>query len=102
MVTRPCPMADPKLVGRVFAAEPEEWRAIFESSDNTAPARSAHHETDRSDPRELNFAVNGKYAQELLERSEVPYQTATTDVTLSTAAIAERALKLTVLVQCFR
>jgi len=38
----------------------------------------------------------------LLERSEVPYQTATTDETLSTPAIAERALKLTVLVQCFR
>ena len=53
-------------------------------------------------PENVNFAVNGKYAQELVERSEVPYQTATTDETLSTPAIAERALKLTVLVQCFR
>jgi sphingomyelin phosphodiesterase acid-like 3 len=33
------PMADPKLVDRLSAAEPEEWRAIFESSDNKTPAR---------------------------------------------------------------
>jgi hypothetical protein len=46
--------------------------------------------------------ANGKYAQELFERSGVPHQTATTDETLSTPAIAERALKFTVLVQCFR
>jgi hypothetical protein len=31
------PMADPKLVDRLYAAEPEEWRAIFESSDNKSP-----------------------------------------------------------------
>jgi hypothetical protein len=40
--------------------------------------------------------------RELLERSGVPYQSATTDETLSTSAIAEWALKFTVLVQCFR
>jgi hypothetical protein len=38
----------------------------------------------------------------LVERGGVPYQTATTDETLSMPAIAERALKFTVLVQCFR
>jgi hypothetical protein len=33
------PMADPKLVDRLSSTEPEEWRAIFESSDNKSPAR---------------------------------------------------------------
>ena len=53
-------------------------------------------------PENVNFAVNARYARALLDRSGVPYQTATTDETLSTPAIAERALKFTVLVQCFR
>ena len=53
-------------------------------------------------PENVNFAVNGQYARALLDRSGVPYQTATADETLSTPAIAERALKFTVLVQCFR
>jgi S1-C subfamily serine protease len=53
-------------------------------------------------PENVNFAVNAKYARALLDRSEVPYQTATARETLSTPAIAERALKFTVLVQCFR
>ncbi len=53
-------------------------------------------------PENVNFAVNAKYARALLDRSGVPYQTATADETLSTPAIAERALKFTVLVQCFR
>jgi hypothetical protein len=29
---------DPKLVDRLSSTEPEEWRAIFESSDNKSPA----------------------------------------------------------------
>ncbi len=33
------PMADPKLVDRLSAVEPEEWRAIFESSENKTPTR---------------------------------------------------------------
>jgi hypothetical protein len=33
------PMADPKLVDRPSSTESEEWRAIFESSDNKSPAR---------------------------------------------------------------
>jgi len=33
------PMADPKLVDRLSSAEPEEWQAIFESSDNKTPAQ---------------------------------------------------------------
>ena len=53
-------------------------------------------------PENVNFAVNAKYARALLDRSDVPYQTATARETLSTPAIAERALKFTVLVQCFR
>jgi S1-C subfamily serine protease len=53
-------------------------------------------------PENVNFAVNAKYARALLDRNGVPYQTATDDETLSTPAIAERALKFTVLVQCFR
>ena len=53
-------------------------------------------------PENVNFAVNAKYARALLDRSGVPYQTATARETLSTPAIAERALKFTVLVQCFR
>ena len=53
-------------------------------------------------PENVNFAVNAKYARALLDRSGVPYQTATADETLSTPAIAERALKFTVLVQCFK
>ena len=53
-------------------------------------------------PENVNFAVNAKYARALLDRSGVPYQTGTADETLSTPAIAERALKFTVLVQCFR
>jgi len=53
-------------------------------------------------PENVNFAVNAKYARPLLDRSGVPHQTATADETLSTPAIAERALKFTVLVQCFR
>ena len=53
-------------------------------------------------PENVNFAVNGQYARALLDRSGVPYQTATADEALSTPAIAERALKFTVLVQCFR
>jgi hypothetical protein len=28
------PIADPKLVDRLSSTEPEEWRAIFENSDN--------------------------------------------------------------------
>jgi len=46
-------------------------------------------------PENVNFRA-------LLDRSGVPYQTATADEALSTPAIAERALKFTVLVQCFR
>ena len=53
-------------------------------------------------PENVNFAVNAKYARALLDRSGVPYQTATADKTLSTPAIAERALKFTVMVQCFK
>jgi len=53
-------------------------------------------------PENVNFAVNAKYARALLDRSGVSYQTATADQTLSTPAIAERALKFTVLVQCFK
>ena len=53
-------------------------------------------------PENVNFAVNAKYARALLDRSGVPYQTASADETLSTPAIAERALKFTVLVQCFK
>ena len=33
------PMAEPKLVNRLSAAEPKEWRAIFESSEDKTPAR---------------------------------------------------------------
>ena len=33
------PMANPKLVDRLSSAEPEEWQAIFESSDNKTPAQ---------------------------------------------------------------
>ena len=53
-------------------------------------------------PENVNFAVNAKYARALLDRSGVIYETATADETLSTSAIAERALKFTVMVQCFR
>jgi len=53
-------------------------------------------------PENVNFAVNAKYARALLDRSDLPFQTATARETLSTPAIAERALKFTVLVQCFR
>jgi hypothetical protein len=53
-------------------------------------------------PENVNFAVNARYARALLDRSGVSYQTATADETLSTPAIAERALKFTVLVQCFK
>jgi len=53
-------------------------------------------------PENVNFAVTAKYARALLDRSGVPYQTAAADETLSTPAIAERALKFAVLVQCFR
>ena len=53
-------------------------------------------------PENVNFAVNAKYARALLDHSGVPYQTASADEALSTPAIAERALKFTVLVQCFR
>jgi hypothetical protein len=53
-------------------------------------------------PENVNFAVNAKYARALLDRNGVPCQTATDDETLSTPAISERALKFTVLVQCFR
>ena len=53
-------------------------------------------------PENVNFAVNAKYARALLDRSGVPYQIATAGEPLSTPAIAERALKFTVLVQCFR
>ena len=42
-------------------------------------------------PENVNFAVNAKYARALLDRSGVPYQTATADETLSTPAIAESA-----------
>ena len=40
-------------------------------------------------PENVNFAVNGQYARALLDRSGVPYQTATADEALSTPAIAE-------------
>jgi uncharacterized protein len=53
-------------------------------------------------PENVNFAVNAQYARALLDRSGVPYQTAIAYETLSTPEIAERALKFTVLVQCFR
>jgi len=53
-------------------------------------------------PENVNFAVNATYARALLDRSGVPYQTATAVESLSTPAIAERAFKFTVLVQCFR
>jgi S1-C subfamily serine protease len=53
-------------------------------------------------PENVNFAVNAKYARALLDRSGVPYQTATAGEMLSTPAIAEQALKFTVLVQCFK
>ena len=46
--------------------------------------------------------MNAKYARTLLDRTSVPYQTATAGEPLSTTAIAERALKFTVLVQCFK
>jgi S1-C subfamily serine protease len=53
-------------------------------------------------PENINFAVNAKYGRALLDRSGVPYQTASADETLSTTEIAERALKFTVLVQCYK
>ena len=54
-------------------------------------------------PENVDFAVNAKDARALLDRAGVPYQTAADeDRTLSTPAIAERALNFTVLVQCFR
>jgi len=53
-------------------------------------------------PENVNFAVNAKYVRALLDRSGVPYQTATAEETLSTPTIAERALKFTVVVQCFK
>ena len=53
-------------------------------------------------PENVNFAVNARYARALLDRSGVRYQTAAAGETLSTPAIAEQALKFTVLVQCLR
>jgi len=52
-------------------------------------------------PENVNFAVNAQCARAARsQRSALPNRTA--DETLSTPAIAKRALKFTVLVQCFR
>ena len=53
-------------------------------------------------PENVNFAVNAKYARAVLDRSGIDYEITTAAETLSTPAIAERALKFTVMVQCFR
>jgi S1-C subfamily serine protease len=53
-------------------------------------------------PENVNFALNARYARALLDRIGVPYHTAASGEMLSIPAIAERALKFTVVVQCFK
>ena len=53
-------------------------------------------------PENVNFAVNARYAQALLERNGVKYDIGTRNETLPMPTIAERALKYTVMVRCVR
>ena len=53
-------------------------------------------------PENINFAVHVELARALLDKNAVKYETTAASETLSTPAIAEQALKYTVLVQCRR
>ena len=53
-------------------------------------------------PENVNFAIDAKYARPFLDRSGVVYDTATPGDPLSTPALAERGVKFTVMVQCFK
>jgi TPR repeat protein len=53
-------------------------------------------------PENVNFAVNAELARTLLDRAGIKYETLTANQTLSTPAIAERAFKFTVIVDCIK
>jgi S1-C subfamily serine protease len=50
----------------------------------------------------INFAVNAELARALLDKNSIKYDTVTAAEALPMPTIAERALKYTVLVQCYR
>jgi hypothetical protein len=53
-------------------------------------------------PKNVNFAVNAELARALLDKNGVKYETQDATEPLSTQAVAERALKFTVMVECYR
>jgi S1-C subfamily serine protease len=53
-------------------------------------------------PENINFAVNTDLVRALLDKHGIKYDTTEASEPLATPAIAERALKYTVLVQCYR
>lgn len=53
-------------------------------------------------PENINFAVHGEEARALLDKNGIKYDTEAAGEALATPAVAARALKFTVLVQCER
>ena len=53
-------------------------------------------------PENVNFAVNAELARALLDKNGVKYETKEPGEPLSTPAVAERALKFTVMIECYR
>jgi hypothetical protein len=53
-------------------------------------------------PENINFAVNAEQARELLDKNNVKYEKTPDGDALTTTSAAERAMKFTVMVQCFK
>jgi hypothetical protein len=56
----------------------------------------------RGIPENINFAVNAELARALLDKHGIKYDSTEASEPLATPALAERALKYTALVQCYR
>jgi S1-C subfamily serine protease len=53
-------------------------------------------------PENVNFAVNAELARALLDKNGIKYETQEATEPLSTQVVAERALKFTLMVECYR
>jgi hypothetical protein len=53
-------------------------------------------------PENVNFAVNAEQARALLDKNSVKYEMKAAGDPVPTPTVAERALKFTVMIECYR
>lgn len=53
-------------------------------------------------PQNVNFAISARFAQQFLDANGVDYETAQSKLRLTPADVAERGMKFTVSVECYR